>query len=156
MTTPPVTPRHAPLSEISRDCMDAWVALCHSLRGKTFGGAEGMLSGQGRRTAYRSCFWYWLARMKTAFEDFFSWVDLLADWDHGRLEAFSLELIESEQLLRRYREAPPSYATFCVVASRHHLQGSIVHTLQERQHLMSNEIHHLEEAIHQAGCLRDS
>ncbi|GAA0163574.1 hypothetical protein LIER_19404 [Lithospermum erythrorhizon] len=116
-----------------------------------------------------------LACMKTALEDFFSWVDLLVDWhkephqsplhhlgnlrrilsqtndfhsrDQERLEASSLELAESEHLLRRYRGTPPSFVTFCAATSRRHLQESIVHTLQKRQHFMADEIQHLEEAI---------
>ncbi|GAA0187610.1 hypothetical protein LIER_34898 [Lithospermum erythrorhizon] len=103
----------------------------------------------------------WLARMKTALEDFFTWVDLLAfftwvDLDHARLEAFNRELAESEHLLRRYRETPPSYAMFCPAASCRRLQESIVYALQKRQHLMADEIHHLEEAIDQARYLRNS
>ncbi|GAA0156580.1 hypothetical protein LIER_14048 [Lithospermum erythrorhizon] len=100
-----------------------------------------------------------LVRMKAALEDFFSWVDLLADWheelhqshlchlgdlrttltqteylharDQARLESFSCKVTGNERLMRSYRNTPPSYDAFCVAVG--YLQESIVHALKLRQ-----------------------
>ncbi|GAA0183825.1 hypothetical protein LIER_42468 [Lithospermum erythrorhizon] len=181
MATQSTIPKYAPLSD---SCMDAWVTLFRSLRGKTLLELRTCSVAKMGELLIYHVFGTRLFRMKTALEDFFSWVNLLTDWheemhlsqirhltdlhsilsqtnhlrarDHERLEAFSRDLAESEHLMRLFREAPLSYVVSCVAASRRHLQESIAHTLQERQCLMTNEIHHLEEPIDQERHLRDS
>ncbi|GAA0164045.1 hypothetical protein LIER_19771 [Lithospermum erythrorhizon] len=125
-----------------------------------------------------------LVLMKAALEDFFSWVDLLADWheelhqshlhhigdlrtiltqngylcanDQMRLESFSRELVGNESLMRSYKDTSSSYASLCVAASRRHLQESIVYALQLRQGHLAVEIRHLEKPIDRDEQLRDS
>ncbi|GAA0141752.1 hypothetical protein LIER_35453 [Lithospermum erythrorhizon] len=167
-----------PLNEISRDCIDVWVAFYRSLKNKTLVELRACSIAKMGELLTDPIFAIGLVRMKDALEDFFSWVDLLADWheelhqsqlchlgdlhtfltqtshlrarDQARLEAFHRELVESECLLWSYKETPLSYAAFYTVASRRHLQECIVYALQEPQDLMAAEIHHLEEAIDQA------
>ncbi|GAA0187306.1 hypothetical protein LIER_34594 [Lithospermum erythrorhizon] len=116
-----------------------------------------------------------LIHMKATLEDFFSWVDLLADWheelhqshlrhlgdlritltqtnyllarDQARLESISCELTGNEHMMQSYMNTPPSYVAFYVVAGRRHLQESIVHALQLRQGHMAVEVRHLDKAI---------
>ncbi|GAA0184530.1 hypothetical protein LIER_31818 [Lithospermum erythrorhizon] len=127
-----------PLSEISRDCIDAWVALYHSLKNKTLVEQRACSVANMDELLTGPTFAAGLVRMRAALEDFFLWVDLLADSTPPP------------------GETPPSNARFYTVVSHRHLQESIVYALQEHQDLMAVKIHRLAEAIDQAEKLRDS
>ncbi|GAA0149940.1 hypothetical protein LIER_08991 [Lithospermum erythrorhizon] len=137
--------------------MGVWVAFFHSLNDKNLVELRACLVAKMGELLIDPIFATRLVKLKAALKDFFSWVDLQADWheelhqsqlrhlgdlrialtqtshlrarDQARLEAFGRELAESERLLRSYRETPPSYAAFCAAESRRHLQESIVYTL---------------------------
>ncbi|GAA0151370.1 hypothetical protein LIER_37277 [Lithospermum erythrorhizon] len=142
---------------ISRDCMNPWVALCRSLRSKNLVELRACSVAKMDELLTNPIFTTGLVLMKAALEDFFSWVDLLADWheelhqshlrhlgdlrtiltradymyarDRMRLESFSRDLVESEHLTQSCKDTSSSYASLCVVASRRHLQESIIHAM---------------------------
>ncbi|GAA0165137.1 hypothetical protein LIER_20614 [Lithospermum erythrorhizon] len=139
------------LSEISRDCMDAWVVLCRSLKDKIVVKLRACSVAKMGEILTNPIFAIGLVLMKATLEDFFSWTSHLRARDQARLEAFGSKLVESERLLRSYREMPPSYAAYCATASHRHLQESVIYSLQERQ-----DLKRLRSIIYQVEQLRDS